>query len=87
MAANGKSLPQMILKSAINLDLFKPPYFGDSKEDHEFIEFGINLYKEKDKIKEKLKAKEKEEKKKKKLKKKKKQKKEKKKKLKLKHKK
>jgi peptidoglycan hydrolase-like protein with peptidoglycan-binding domain len=34
MAANGKSLPQMILKSAINLDLFKPPYFGDSKEDH-----------------------------------------------------
>ncbi len=50
MAANGKSLTEMISKSMVNLDVVKPPYYGDSKEVHDFIEFGINLYKEKDNI-------------------------------------
>ena len=45
MATHGKNLPEMILKSLISLDFMKPPYYGDSKEDHEFVEFGINLYK------------------------------------------
>ena len=45
VAAQGKNLKDMILNSAKNLvALLKDPYFGDSKEDHECVEFGIKLY-------------------------------------------
>ena len=46
VAAQGKNLGDMITNSAKNLnELLKPPYYGDSKDDHECVEFGINLYK------------------------------------------
>ena len=45
VAAQGKNLIEMIKNSAKNLNDLKPPYYGDSKEDHECVEFGINLYK------------------------------------------
>jgi len=45
VAAQGKILKDMIINSAKKLDeLLKDPYFGDSKEDHECVEFGIKLY-------------------------------------------
>ena len=37
VAAQGKSLVDMIKNSAKNLELLKPPYYGDTKEDHENI--------------------------------------------------
>ena len=45
VAAQGKNLKDMIINSAKNLEVLKPPYYGDSKDDHEWVEFGINLYK------------------------------------------
>ena len=47
VAAQGKNFGEMILNALISGDFLNPPYYGDSKEDHEFIEFGINLYKNK----------------------------------------
>ena len=45
VASQGKNLTEMILNSAKNLvELLNDPYYGDSKEDHESIEFGIKLY-------------------------------------------
>ena len=44
VAAQGKNLPEMILNSAKNLKELRAPYYGDSKEDHESVEFGIKLY-------------------------------------------
>lgn len=46
VAAQGNSLCDMIINSAKNLQELKPSYYGDSKEDHECIEFGIQLYKQ-----------------------------------------
>ena len=45
VASKGKNFGEMILNSIFKINDFKPPYYGDSKEDHEFIEFGIQLYK------------------------------------------
>jgi len=45
VAAKGKNFGEMILNSLLSGDFLKPPYYGDSKEDHEFVELGINLYK------------------------------------------
>ena len=47
VAAQGKSFPEMVINSAKNIGDLKPPYYGDTKEDHECIEFGIQLYKQK----------------------------------------
>ena len=44
VAAQGKNLYDMIVNSAKNLKELKAPYYGDSKEDHECIEFGIKLF-------------------------------------------
>ena len=45
VAAQGKNLYEMVVNSAKNLSqLLNDPYFGDSKEDHENVEFGIKLY-------------------------------------------
>ena len=45
MASQGKNLPEMILNSLLNGIFLDGPYYGDSKEDHDFVEIGINLYK------------------------------------------
>ena len=39
VATQRKSLPEMIVNSVKNLSELKAPYYGDSKEDHEHIEF------------------------------------------------
>ena len=46
MASQGKNLPEMILNSLLNGIFLDGPYYGDSKEDHDFVEIGINLYKQ-----------------------------------------
>ena len=38
--AQGKSFLEMVINSAKNIGELKPPYFGDTKEDDECIEFG-----------------------------------------------
>ena len=45
VASKGKKVHEMLLNSLIHIKDFKPPYYGDSKEDHEFVEIGVNLYK------------------------------------------
>ena len=46
VASQGKNFPEMILKSLVTLSFLNPPYYGDSKEDHDFVEIGIELYKQ-----------------------------------------
>jgi hypothetical protein len=46
VASKGKKVHEMLLNSLIHINDFKPPYYGDSKEDHEFVEIGVNLYKQ-----------------------------------------
>ena len=45
--AQGKSYPEMVINSAKNIGELKPPYYGNTKEDDEYIEFGLQLYKQK----------------------------------------
>ena len=45
MASKGKKVHEMLLNSLIHIADFKPPNYGDSPEDHDFVEKGVNLYK------------------------------------------
>lgn len=45
IAAHGDNLAEMLMHALTHLNEYKPPYYGDSPEDHHFVEFGINLYK------------------------------------------
>ena len=45
VAAHGGNFIQMLTHALTHLNEYKPPYYGDSREDHHFVEFGINLYK------------------------------------------
>ena len=43
-AAHGDNFLEMAKNMIFNKKIYSPPYYGDSKEDHQNIEFGIKLY-------------------------------------------